>query len=174
MNIKQKVLLLIMLIVGVSAYGQDDNFQRIATIRMYCQLVEQLMPNSGGSLAWGLIRYLNPSFDEKLETVTGNGLKRIGLCQIPEDIVEIVAKDKEPNFAYTYKGSISTVVAFYQIMRMQSPSGASNDFMDCMTIWCLLHGLNGLNDISDPSRVLRDDRVRSIMGFASSFRTGGF
>jgi hypothetical protein len=134
MNIKQKVLLLIMLIVGVSAYGQDDNFQHVATVRLYCQLMEQLMPNTG-SLAWGLIRYLNSSFDEKLETVTEDGLKRIGLCQIPEDIVEIAAKDRDPNYAYTYKGSISIVIAFYQLMQILSPSNdRDKDFVAYMTI----------------------------------------
>lgn len=171
MNIKKKGFLFIFLIFcGVFTYGQDEAFQRMANARLYCQLLEQMSPNTG-SLAWGLIRYLNPSCDEKKETVTENGLTRIGLCQIPKDIVEMMSKNKNPEYAYTVQGSITLVGAFYQIIQMQFPR--EKNYAAYMTVWVLLHGIAALDNMPDIQKVLNDRNVRYVIDFAASLQTGG-
>jgi hypothetical protein len=171
MQIKKIFSFFILLVIGTFVYGQDgldgqNGFQKIAEIRLYCQLIEQMMPNTG-SLAWGIIRQLNTAYDEKLVTVGQDGIKRIGLCQLPEDVVEMFAKNRDPEYPYTVKGSITIVSVIFQFVKMQFP----NDQKTAMftAVWFMLYGMNDTRPLS-----LTDRNVLAIVDYATAFQRGGF
>lgn len=174
MCIKKICNILVLLVIGTFVYGQDvldgidgqNGFQKVAEIRLYCQLIEQMMPDTG-ALAWGMIRQLNPTYNEKLVTVGQDGIKRIGLCQLPEDVLEMFAKNKDPEYPYTVKGSITIVSVLFQFIKMQFPGDQKTAMFT--SVWFMLYGMDDKKPIS-----LTDRNVLAVIDYAIAFQRGRF
>jgi hypothetical protein len=168
MYIKRVYFFLFLLVIGTFIYGQNVS-QKETEILSYCKLTEQAMPNAG-AIAWGMIRQLNPAFDEKLVTVGQDGIKRIGLCQIPEDVLEFVAGTGfAPEFPYTAKGSIAIISALYNLVKMQFPDDQETTIF--VSVWFLLYGMDGLKN----KPVTRNDpNHNKVVDYAINFQKGIF
>jgi len=169
MLIKKIYIFLVLFVIGTFVYGQDSS-QKEAEIRSYCQLLEQMTPNAG-AIAWGMIRQLNPTFNEKLVTVGQDGIKRIGLCQLPEDVLIIFAKDLTPEYPYTAKGSITIAAGLYNAVKMQFPEDQQATIV--ISIWFMLYGMDGLDDNKKPLS-LDDINFIKVNDYAVNFQNGIF
>jgi hypothetical protein len=164
----RKYFFLFLLVIGTFVYGQNVS-QKEAEILSYCKLAEQALPNAG-AIAWGMIRQLNPAFDEKLVTVGQDGIKRIGLCQIPEDVLEFAAGTGfAPEFPYTAKGSIAIVSALYNLVKAHFPDDQETTIF--VSVWFLLYGMDGLEN--KPVTIV-DPNLNKVVNYAIDFQKGIF
>jgi len=170
MCIKKIYIFLFLLVFGSFVYGQNSS-QKEAEIRSFCQVLEQMTPNAG-ALAWGMIRQLNPKFDEKLVTVGQDGIKRIGLCQLTEDVLEMFAKNLVPEYPYTAKGSISIVSGLYQLVNTQFPDDQKTKMI--ISAWFMLYGLDGMDSNKRPLSTDEQDAILKVVDYAYNFQKGIF
>jgi len=171
MCIKRIYFFLFLLIIGTFVYGQD-NFQKEAEIRSYCQFAEQIIPNSG-ALAWGLIHQLNPTFDEKLVTVGKGGIKRIGLCQLNEDVLKMTIEDSIlSEHLYTEKGSISIVSGICGYINYIVKTHFPDDQKAILYIIAcfILYGTDEIESLSSDEREI----IFKIVNYADNFQKGIF
>ena len=156
-------------VIGIFIYGQDSS-KKEAEIRSYCQLMEQAVPNAG-AIAWGMIRQLNPTFDEKLVTVGQDGIKRIGLCQIPEDVLNFYTNVFTPEYPYTIIGSITIASGIYNTLIMLFPKDQKATMF--ASILFMLYGKDGMKPLSLDD--LKDDiNFNKIYEYAINFQKGIF
>jgi len=174
MRIKKIYIFSFLFVIGTFVYGQD-NSQKEAEIRSYCQRIEQMVPNTG-AIAWGMIRQLNPTFNEKLVTVGQDGIKRIGLCQLPEDVLKIFADIVIPEYLYTAEGSINIVSGIYfglsNLIKIRFSEDHQKSTM-AVSIWFMLYGMDGMDDNKKPLS-LDDINFIKVNDYAINFQKGIF